>query len=166
MYDAAYYARCQKRLKEWGAPLDGWSCVEMIDLEDAEFTCELCGYEGIRYLHKMEHPQYFEFIEVGCICAGIMEGDILAAKERDRKLRNRSKRKRNFLNRKWKHAVNGNYYLTYKGDKVFINQCSNGYYCFYQGKKVYQYKGKPIDNFLSACYAAFDLADPIDEVMR
>jgi hypothetical protein len=32
----------------------------------------------------MQHKGYPEVIEVGCICAGVMEGDILAAKDRER----------------------------------------------------------------------------------
>lgn len=92
-----YIARCRKKLKEWGAPLENWKCVHLIDEEKPDFICELCGCEKVRYVHVMEHEQYFEDIRVGCVCAGIMEGDILAAQERDRKMKNRAKRKVTFL---------------------------------------------------------------------
>ena len=45
----------------------------------------------------MVHEDYFDVVIVGCICAGIMEGDILRAKERDRLMKNRSKRRKNFI---------------------------------------------------------------------
>jgi hypothetical protein len=35
----------------------------------------------------------------------------------------------------------------------FMSGCGND-------NTSYRYKGRPIDNFLSAAYAAFDLADP------
>lgn len=76
----------------------------MIDEEDANFKCELCGCEKVRYVHVMEHNEYFEKVYVGCICAGIMEGDIIAAQERDRKMKNRAKRKLNFPHRRWKET--------------------------------------------------------------
>ena len=37
----SYSARCIARLKELGAPLSGWECVYVEDLEEACFTCEL-----------------------------------------------------------------------------------------------------------------------------
>ncbi|WKY46031.1 hypothetical protein Q5O14_08025 [Eubacteriaceae bacterium ES2] len=161
-----YLAKCHKKLKEWNAPQDNWYCVELIDGEDANFTCELCGYEGVRYIHVMEHDAYFEKLYVGCICAGVMEGDILMAKERDRKMKNRAKRKQNFPRKKWKMSRGGGYYVKYHDKYVFINHTDNGYNCACNGKRTSKYHEKPIDNFLTACYAAFDLADPIEEAME
>ena len=165
---SGYIARCHKTLKEWGAPLEGWICNWVYDVaEDQDdesivfAECELCGCKQVRYVHVMEHPDYFDYVEVGCVCAGVMEGDILAAKDRECLVRNRAKRKSNFPRRKWKTARNGNHYLKYKGETVFINRNGNGRYnvrC--DESSVWQYKGKPIDNFLSATYAAFDLIDP------
>lgn len=162
-----YIARCMKTLKSWNAPLENWHCVDLIDNEEPGFICELCGYESVRSIHVMEHEEYFERVYVGCICAGIMEGDILAAKERDRKMKNRAKRKRNFPNRKWHRAYNGNLYLAYQGNQVFVNRSPNGqrYNVHCNGTTVWEYKGRPLTNFLSATYAAFDLADPIEEYL-
>lgn len=39
------------------------------------FTCELCDCSQVRFVHVMRHDEYFETVSVGCICAGIMEGD-------------------------------------------------------------------------------------------
>lgn len=161
-----YIARCMKKLKEWGAPLENWECVDMIDEEEPNFKCELCGCEKVRFVHVMEHDQYFETVNVGCICAGIMEGNIIAAKDRDRKMKNRARRRQNFPKRVWKETRNGGLFLKYHGKYVFINQNGRNYCCTCDGSRTWRYKGKPINDFLSACYAAFDLADPIEEAMR
>ena len=163
-----YVRRCQKKLMEWGAPLTGWYCDYIYDVTDDEdeesnelFTCELCDCPQVRFVHVMKNDDYFETVGVGCICAGIMEGDILAAKERERLMKNRAKRKHNFPNRQWKKNWFGNYQLNYQGTTVFINHRINNCYSVYaNGKSVYSYKGRPLDNFLSAAYAAFDLVDP------
>ena len=160
-----YVARCLKKLKELGAPLENWKCVDLIDTEVNDFECELCGCECVRYVHVMRHDEYPEPLKVGCLCAGVMEGDVLAAKERDRKLKNRAKRKRNFPKRKWKRAKSGSYYLRYRSRVVFINESYGRYNCCCEGKRVYSYHNKPIYDFLSAVYAAFDLADPIKEAL-
>ena len=96
--DSAYVRRCQKRLQEWGAPLSGWYCDYIYDVADEEedpdyidlFTCELCDCSQVRFVHVMRHDEYFETVSVGCICAGIMEGDILAAREREWLMKNRA----------------------------------------------------------------------------
>jgi hypothetical protein len=113
----------------------------------------------------MTHPDYFEDVSVGCICAGIMEGDILAAKDRERLMRNRSKRKRSFPKRKWTRTTNG-WSLTYHGEQILIGRSRHNPERLgvkYNGQCVWTYKGKPITDFLSAAYAAFNLADPVPE---
>lgn len=80
-----YIAKCRKTLKSWDAPLKNWNCVKLIDEEEPVFICELCGCKKVRFVHVMEHKDYFERVSVGCICAGIMEGNLMAAQERERK---------------------------------------------------------------------------------
>lgn len=46
--DKSYFARCQKILREWGAPLSGWHCQGVYDVREDDMeaplhTCELCG---------------------------------------------------------------------------------------------------------------------------
>jgi hypothetical protein len=97
--DEKYIARCYRKLREYNAPLSGWYCVKVIDVADDGMDtaeCELCGCRKVRYIHVMRHEDYFDDFRVGCICAGIMEGDILKAKDRERIFRNRRKRKENF----------------------------------------------------------------------
>lgn len=166
--DEKYIARCYRKLREYNAPLSGWYCVKVIDVADDGMDtaeCELCGCRKVRYIHVMRHEDYFDDFRVGCICAGIMEGDILKAKDRERIFRNRRKRKENFPGRKWKTLPNGNYHLRYHDQSVFINRTGNGgFYVRCGNNTSYRYKGRPIDNFLSAAYAAFDLADPEENV--
>ncbi len=162
--DDYYISRCRKSLKELGAPLDGWSCVGMQDYEDASFICELCGCDKVRYVHEMKNDNYHKHLYVGCICAGIMEDDIIAAQARDSILRNRARRKRYFPKRNWHTAFNGDLFVKYHDKNIFIHQFGKYYSSCVDGQWIYRYKGKGIVDFTSACYAAFDLADPVGEV--
>ena len=167
-----YYARCLRTLKEWGAPTTGWCCIEVIDIreddeEDYEtplFTCELCGCSKVRYVHVMDNDLYFETVRVGCICAGCMEDDIFGAKERERLMRNRSKRRKNFLKRKWDEKGKGVWERSYKNQELMILEHSGSFSVHVGSKVTLKYKGRPINNLLSAMYAAFDLADPVEEI--
>lgn len=174
-YNEFYKAKCIRRLKEWDAPLSGWYCVQMYDVAEEDespdtvvlSTCELCDCSAVRYVHVMRNSDYFEDVEVGCICAGIMEGNILAAKERENQMKNRAKRKRNFPGRQWHETYNGNWWLTYRGEKVYINKSKYGsnYGVRCGDTSVWRYKGKLITDFLSAAYAAFDLVDTVSAVI-
>lgn len=170
----AYIARCQKQLKEWNAPLDGWYCDDVIDIEeenssDGLYTCELCGCSRVRFVHVMQHDEYFEEVRVGCVCAGIMEGDVLAARERERIIKNRAKRKRNFPKRKWKTNYFGALELKYKGSLIHIlpSTPERKYYIVRcNGQNVWEYKNRLITNFLAAAYAAFDHVDPVERIQN
>ena len=59
--DKSYFARCQKILREWGAPLSGWHCQGVYDVREDDMeaplhTCELCGCRKVRFVHVMRHP--------------------------------------------------------------------------------------------------------------
>jgi hypothetical protein len=156
-----YINRCRKRLKEWNAPLEGWRCIDVYDAmeeEDRLFTCQLCDCPKVRFVHVMQHEEFPNAIHVGCICAGVMEDDILAAKERERQMRNRAKRKKTFAKRIWEEQRYG-WSLSFKGDT--IQMFTKPYLVRYKHGTTMVYKGKKIDNFLSAVYAAFDMVDPI-----
>ncbi len=166
-----YLARCLKILNKWGAPLTGWHCINVVDVreEDDEaelWICELCGCKKVRFIHVMDNALYFEPVRVGCICAGVMEGDVLAAKERERRMRNRAKRRRTFVKHKWEHPRSGLWYRVYHGQELMITEYSGAYYVQAgQGQRARttsKYKGKPIRDLYSAFYAAFDLVDPKD----
>ena len=163
--DKKYEERCLRQLKEWGAPLYGWYCIDIVDVreddEDAPFSeCELCGCSQVRYEHVMEHESYFEPVIVGCICAGIMEGNILRARERERLMKNRSQRRKRFVAKGWNETIGGDLYKDHKGIRVLLHKCSDGYSVQVGGKMIYTYKGKRITDTLTAAYAAFDALDP------
>ena len=157
-YSEFYLAKCQKRLKEWRAPLDGLA------------TCELCDCSKVRFIHVMDHDLYFEDVCVGCICAGVMQGDILAAKERERQMKNRAKRRKNFVAGEWKETAPMGALRTYtrmhRGQRIWISVYpGNRHYVRCNEKSISRYKGRPIRDFYSAVYVAFDLADPVEELL-
>ena len=171
--DSSYIRRCHKVLQEWGAPLSGWYCDYVYDVDDGDdeadsdelFTCELCRCQKVRYVHVMRHEEYFESLEVGCVCAGIMEGNILAAKERDRQLKNRAERKRHFPERRWFKNYTGNLQLDYKGTRIYINRKADGHFSVYvKGQILTCYHGRFLTNFDMAAYAAFDVVDPAEDI--
>lgn len=168
--DKAFYARCVRQLKAWGAPTDGWRCIGINDVREDDrdaplSSCELCGCAHVRYEHIMDNDLYFEPVTVGCICAGIMEGNVLAAEERERKMANRAKRKRNFLKHKWQHPWRGYWRRVYRGREVEILESGGRYTARSGGRASSRYKGRPITDFYSAIYAAFNLADPVEDIV-
>jgi hypothetical protein len=68
-------------------PKTGWTCTDVEDLGEGEENhdvCEMCETTKIRYVHTMEHPGLLDVpLHCGCICAGHMEGNLGAAKERE-----------------------------------------------------------------------------------
>ena len=105
-------------------PHSGWTCNGVTDLGEPCGICEICGNQIIRYVHHMTHPQYHP-LDVGCICAGKMEGDIEAAKRREQDFKNRESRRENFKKRKWKESRNGNSYAKIKEHIVVLYKLKN-----------------------------------------
>lgn len=122
--DPKYIRRCHKRLKELGAPLEHWHCECVIDGESDDFICELCGCQKVRYIHVMVHPEYDGAIHVGCICAGIMEGDLIAARARDDAAKRKSQRRANFRKKKWAGSDGRSWITRYKNRHVVIERDS------------------------------------------
>lgn len=161
-----YLSRCLKALKSWPAPVSDWYCSGVIDIKEDEpdaplAQCDVCGCEKIRFIHVMEHDDFCIPLYVGCICAGVMEGDILKAKERDRLMKNRAKRKKNFMSKKWEVLRNGDYLLNYKYNRITIRKNGSAYSVKVNG----QLKRETLNSILSAKYAAFEMIDPVSEVM-
>ncbi len=102
-------------------PKTGWVCQGVTDLGAPVGICQMCGYQIIRYVHHMYHKDWGN-VDAGCICAGKMEGNIDAAKQRERDMKNKSQRKEKFLNRKWKTSRNGNTYIKIK-DHIVVLYC-------------------------------------------
>jgi len=166
LYSEIYKNRCIKRLKDWNAPVVGWQCIDHYDVAEEDrtlFTCELCDCSSVRFVHVMRHEEYFEDVHVGCICAGIMDGDILAAKKRECLMKNRGKRKQNYLKRQWGWKENGVSVLRYKNRWITIaaNKFeTGGFVVILDGQSQWRHMGRQMKSYLSAVHAAFDLIDP------
>lgn len=105
---------------KWGdpdVPQNGWTCESMYDHGFPEPICEMCEYKVIRYVHVMSHPEYPDLLHTGCVCTGNMEGDEgVAAEEREREIKNKAARRKNFMTKEWavkraKNSGNLNPYL-------------------------------------------------------
>jgi hypothetical protein len=160
---AAYLRRCHKALKEMGAPLENWYCVMVIDTGDDSFECELCGCKKVRYVHVMCHDDYNGQIRTGCICAGVMEGDILAAKERDEAAKRKTMRKSHYLKKEW-DAVNSDCWrLKYKSRRISITRerfRGHDFFIIDIGGEVYHWKdNRHMGSFLTAQHYIFEIID-------
>jgi hypothetical protein len=96
-------------------PKHGWVCVGIDDLEEPSAICEMCETQEIRYVHTMKHRHYPDTLDCGCICAGQMEGNIGAARERETAVRNRAGRKARWLKRRWRISERGNAFIKADG---------------------------------------------------
>ena len=100
-------------------PKTGWQCCGVTDLGAPCGVCQMCGHQIIRYVHHMVHPE-FGSLEVGCFCAGKLEGDVEKAKRRENDLKNFEARRQNFMTRKWKKSKNNNSYLKIKDHLIVL----------------------------------------------
>lgn len=98
------------RWLEQDVPHRNWQCIEVEDLGSPSQTCEMCEVETIRYVHRMQHNNYAD-LEVGCICAGHMEGNMDNANVRDRELKSQAQRRDNWLYLQWRTSKKGNLYI-------------------------------------------------------
>lgn len=126
--DAPTESSLKKQLKDsenlWkrdDVPKSGWVCQGVTDLGAPVGICQMCGYQVIRYVHHMYHENY-GYLDAGCICAGKMEGNIDAAKQREREIKNKAQRRESFQKRRWKISRNGNSYVKYKNHIVVLYQ--------------------------------------------
>lgn len=100
-------------------PKTGWVCIGITDLGSPSGVCQMCGHQIIRYVHHMMHTQY-KVLDVGCICAGKMEGDVEKAKRRENDFKNKEARRQSFKNRNWKKSKNNNSYLKIKDHLIVL----------------------------------------------
>jgi hypothetical protein len=103
-----------------GVPHKGWRCVDIEDLGEPQIECEMCESQTIRYVHHMEHPDYPKVLEVGCVCAGHMEGDISAARTREASMKSRTGKRKRWLFRKWRLSSKGNHWIEADGYRVTV----------------------------------------------
>lgn len=98
-----------------GVPHSGWTCVDIKDLGEPSQECEMCEARQVRYLHRMEHPSFNGVLDVGCVCAGHMEGSIAASQARETSMRNRASKRKRWLSRTWKTSMAGKRYIVADG---------------------------------------------------
>jgi hypothetical protein len=121
-------------------PHKGWSNVDVEDMGEPCFECELCGYPEVRFVHVMVNPEYTGELRVGCVCAGHLEGDYTAAKDRERGARNAASRRDRLARRhrkallnwadlsRWRVSGKGNYSRRSPAGRVtlFPDRCRSG----------------------------------------
>ena len=112
-----------------GVPHKGWQCVDIEDLGEPSAECEMCESQTIRYVHHMEHPQYEQVLAVGCVCAGHMEGDMSASREREASMKSRAGKRNRWTSRAWKLSSKGNSYITADGYRVTVYPRGGGFAC-------------------------------------
>jgi hypothetical protein len=113
---------------EESVPHAGWECIGVEDLGDDEGnwnTCEMCESQSIRYVHSMVHPDYWDTLDCGCVCAGHMEGSVDVAKARERRYKQAEARKAKRLQRwldmgTWRVSDKGNYWRREAGSVITI----------------------------------------------
>lgn len=158
------------RWNKEGIPHKGWRYVDVEDVcegvvgdeERVYEQCQMCRNERIRYVHILQHPEFDGMIRVGCDCASKMTDDYVNPQQREKDLRNRVNRKRNFLKQGWRlNPRTGNPVLRYKGEIVTIMRSHYGtnYGIMYRGKPVWKYQGRYIYDLDTAKQAAFELFD-------
>ncbi|MBO5376982.1 MAG: hypothetical protein J6A41_01185 [Ruminiclostridium sp.] len=161
------------RWNKEGIPHKGWKYVDVIDLgegllpgEQIEYeSCEMCGQERIRYVHILSHPDVEDAIHVGCDCAAQMLNDYVNPTERERNLRNKLKRRENFMRREWTRKDNtGNYTLRYKGENITIVKSKYGSWgVVFREEWCWKYRGEKIHDINTAKLVAFELFDELYE---
>jgi hypothetical protein len=110
-----------------GVPHKGWQCLDIEDLGEPDLECEMCESQIIRYVHHMEHPNYPEALQVGCICAGHMEGDLTAARSREASMKSRAGKRRKWLTRAWRVSAKGNEWIKADGFRVVVYPRRDGW---------------------------------------
>lgn len=110
-----------------GVPQKGWHCVDIEDLGEPQIECSMCESQTIRYVHHMEHPSYPDILEVGCICAGHMEGNVAAARTRESSMKSRSGKRKRWLSRKWRISAKGNPWIKADGFRVAVYRRGTGW---------------------------------------
>jgi hypothetical protein len=80
--------RARGKWSDPNVPHKGWTCMDIVDLAESNYEiCEMCEAREIRFVHIMEHPRYPGSLRCGCVCAGHLEANYKAARDRERGLK-------------------------------------------------------------------------------
>jgi len=145
----------------WGdpnVPKRGWECVgaRTLDRGQDSHVCDMCQSAHIRNIHFMEHPDYEDVLEVGCICSGNMENPD-RAKKRETAMVNKAARRRNWDNLKgWYTTDKGNVSLKKDGFRITLYQ-QNGFWKILVSRGDFVKHGNRFyQTWIDAQRAAFD----------
>lgn len=141
-----------------GVPHKGWECVDIVDLGEPSQQCEMCETSIVRYVHRMEHSRYDETLDVGCVCAGHMEGDLAASRERESAMKSRAGKRKRWLSRTWRISSTGKAYVVADGYRVTVYLKGKHWGVTIAGtaKKFLKHSEKPYETINVAKLAAFD----------
>lgn len=156
-----------RRWDQAGIPHKGWILEGVEDIKDhfkdgkdVEYeTCEMCQNERIRYVHILSHPNYDGILRVGCDCACRMTEDYETPYEYERRAKNRSNRRKNFVKQEWRLNTKGNYVMRYKGETITVIKRHGGWGFCYDGKWIWRYKERKIYDLETLKFAAFEVFD-------
>jgi hypothetical protein len=95
---------------------NGQACCEESDMR----TCEMCESARIRYVHIVEHDNYADRLEVGCICCENLTGDYAGPRRQEAELRKRIARRARWMTRGWRLSQAGNPMLKHRGFKLSL----------------------------------------------
>jgi hypothetical protein len=87
----------------------------------------MCESTEIRFFHDMEHPDYPDILRVGCVCAEHMEQDYVRPRERENRMKNVARRRKNWSYRIWKISAQGNSYINTDGFNITIFRQRGGW---------------------------------------
>lgn len=156
-----------RRWDQAGIPHKGWILEGVEDIKDhfkdgkdVEYeTCEMCKNERIRYVHILSHPNYDGILRVGCDCACRMTEDYETPYEYERRAKNRSNRRKNFVKQEWRLNTKGNYVMRYKGETITAIKRHGSWGFCYDGKWIWRYKERKIYDLETLKFAAFEVFD-------
>jgi hypothetical protein len=124
-------------------PHRGWTFVDIIDLNPDEEpsenvnyeSCEVCGQYPIRFVHTLDHDDWPEPVDVGCVCAEHLTEDYVNPRAHEKELRRRATSRSRWLRRRWRTSSRGNPYLNLKGHRmaVFPSYRTDGWSCSLDG---------------------------------
>lgn len=97
----------------------GWKCIGITDMGSPCAKCQLCERQIVRYLHHMESKNG-KRLDVGCVCAGKLEGNLEKAKEREKDFKSKQSRQVAFTQTKLSKSRNGNLYLKINGHVLVL----------------------------------------------
>ncbi len=133
--DCFYIKRIFKRKKfkllceTKGIPHKGWFYDSIEDNGTADFICEFCGKEEIRYIHYLFNNEIKKVMSVGCVCAENLTNDYINPRKRQKLLEVRHTKIYNFFKKYSKTNAKNNICVKYKEYSltIFKNKSKGGF---------------------------------------